>query len=74
MIDISPDQIHGLLGGTDDPARRQAASDSPRQRETDEHSHSSYRKEWKQDYSTAIEANINGTLPRLTDPPTELIR
>jgi hypothetical protein len=74
MIDISPAQIHGLLGGTDDPARRQAVSDRIRQKEADENFHSDYGRNWEQDYSAAIEVSINCTLPGSIDPPTELIR
>ncbi|MFO1434611.1 MAG: hypothetical protein U1F76_31775 [Candidatus Competibacteraceae bacterium] len=74
MIDINPDQIHGLLGGTDDPARRQTASDRSRQSKADEDCHSSYRRDWKQDYSAVIEVSISSTPRGLTDPPNELIR
>ena len=74
MIDISPAQIHGLLGGTDDPARRQAVSGRTGQTESEENYHSSSGKEWKQNYPTAIEVSINCTLPGSIDPSNELIR
>ena len=63
MIDISPAQIHGLVEGTDDPARKQAVSDRTRQREAGESFHRNYGKDWEHDYSAAIEVSVNRTLP-----------
>ena len=74
MIDISPVQIHGLLRGTDDPARKRTVNERTRQTEANDNFHSDYGRDWEHDYSAAIEVSISCTLPGSIDPPNELIR